>query len=657
MSRLRNALRPGDYVLVGVFAAWLAIRISVALATIAPFAGQLADGPFQLFDAVRRIADGQSIGNDFQFFHGAGVAFLHMPLYALLGGGLFASEISRQLLPLLVVVLATYCGLRLLALSRRSALRAGMVVLLLSEMFLTTLVEPGNGLLSVRSGVAMILLLPIAHAVEKAQGSWGPLRGGLAMGALAGVVFAIATDQGLAVVAGTAVTAVILFRHHLRSLLVVVPAFAVSTAVSMLLLLALLSRSVTGALEAARYPLLDVSADQFWYFGSPPNLFARDFGDLVGQPIIIAALICLAVSVGLVVAARHHLPPQYLPRVTLLLAYGAVSTAPFVAMSYLGYIDPALRVALLVVVSVVVLTWPLWRPEHLVARVALVTATAVAAGSFAAVVWDDVDGRGPVQLAQLARFGVDGTQSLVADGPRLDPFWSDYRDATEADADWDPCQTWYLYAGLAQAHAECFGPQTYDYVIHGLGSHRQEYLDDFVAAEAPYVETISPRLFGYEEWVRSTTWPVYQELLDHYEPFRLSPYTIMWRRVPDNGVQELDRGDFVIDGDTLTAQRPAGPREVMSVHVEYDVEGLSTPTTRLFATPTGTGRFSLPVPVNPHRDEVLFPLFPAEGTPSVSVTTDSAGVLNFRDWQANSATWTAYRLPDTPQWQEFLGAS
>src|SRR5271156_6716948 len=61
------------------------------------FDGAPGDGPFQMFNPLRRIAAGQVGGRDFVFFHGIGVPYLHYPLFALLGGKtLVASELSRQ---------------------------------------------------------------------------------------------------------------------------------------------------------------------------------------------------------------------------------------------------------------------------------------------------------------------------------------------------------------------------------------------------------------------------------------------------------------------------------------------------------------------------------------------------------------------------------
>src|SRR5690348_11157434 len=70
--------------------------LSVGIETAIHFNGPPIDGPFQLYNALRRIVAGQRIGVDFQFFHGAGVPYLHLVPFLLFGRGFFASEVARQ---------------------------------------------------------------------------------------------------------------------------------------------------------------------------------------------------------------------------------------------------------------------------------------------------------------------------------------------------------------------------------------------------------------------------------------------------------------------------------------------------------------------------------------------------------------------------------
>src|SRR4249919_1367301 len=70
---------------------------SIGVDTVFHFKDSALDGPFQLFNGLRRIANGQRLGGTFQVFHGPGVPYLHFIPFLLFGGGFLASEMSRQL--------------------------------------------------------------------------------------------------------------------------------------------------------------------------------------------------------------------------------------------------------------------------------------------------------------------------------------------------------------------------------------------------------------------------------------------------------------------------------------------------------------------------------------------------------------------------------
>ena len=59
------------------------------------FDGDFSDGPFQLFNVLRRIADGQVWGRDFQAFAGIATNWAHLPVFLLAGADFRASEILR----------------------------------------------------------------------------------------------------------------------------------------------------------------------------------------------------------------------------------------------------------------------------------------------------------------------------------------------------------------------------------------------------------------------------------------------------------------------------------------------------------------------------------------------------------------------------------
>src|SRR5215218_4199535 len=90
-------------------AAWVALLVVFLVPALAyaieaslHFSGSGIDGPFQLYNALRRIRAGFQPGVDFQFFHGVGVPYLHYWLFRLLGGQFVDSELARQLVSVFV---------------------------------------------------------------------------------------------------------------------------------------------------------------------------------------------------------------------------------------------------------------------------------------------------------------------------------------------------------------------------------------------------------------------------------------------------------------------------------------------------------------------------------------------------------------------------
>src|ERR1051325_873677 len=80
-----------------LFALLAVISLTIAIETALLFWGGAMDGPFQLYNPLRRIETGLRPGIDFQVFHGLGIPYLHYPFYRLFGRGLEGSELARQL--------------------------------------------------------------------------------------------------------------------------------------------------------------------------------------------------------------------------------------------------------------------------------------------------------------------------------------------------------------------------------------------------------------------------------------------------------------------------------------------------------------------------------------------------------------------------------
>lgn len=149
------------FVYISLFA-WVLDKLGFSAAlSIRPFNGFFANGSFQVLNPLRRIADGQALGVDFQFFHGMLIPYLIYPVYKFFGGDLYGAEVSRYFVTFIATL--TALGTFYLCLIRRwyFVIFLAIHVMLFREEELWT---PSNSLGGLRACFPLIfaalLLLP-----------------------------------------------------------------------------------------------------------------------------------------------------------------------------------------------------------------------------------------------------------------------------------------------------------------------------------------------------------------------------------------------------------------------------------------------------------------------------------------------------------------
>lgn len=369
--RRQPAINYAFFAAVVILVSYAGYFVVIILSKSLMFNGFAADGAFQALNPMRRLAEGYVIGADFNTFHGVGMSLLHLPFYYLFGQGLFASEISRQLLAPLLFVFSTYLFMFVTTKNKKIATIASAVVLAIAganTAMMTMFVLPFTSMLGVRSVLtvfAAILMIrqerlrtplikkvPYLNWLTKYE-FWMAIT--LVAGLLSGTEFGVAAIIAFTLVhmlykigAGT-------WKQRLLSLVRVGIVFIVS----LMLILTIVTHGQP--LTPLVYAFQAIPADQFWYFGAPPNTFLHQ-GNIVKvltEDTSLHILIFYAVA-GTVCTLILHRLKAYRVQVqafVFMLIAGILSL-----VSMLGYYfhSQALslgRLGLLIAVASIIMLW------------------------------------------------------------------------------------------------------------------------------------------------------------------------------------------------------------------------------------------------------------------------------------------------------------
>lgn len=571
----RTALR-----LVAWIAAYVLLCVGllcVGIETAIHFNGPPIDGPFQLYNALRRIIAGQRVGVDFQFFHGAGVPYLHLIPFLLFGRGFFASEVARQVVSVglfaLTFAVVFYAWTRdWLATARLStAAVLATIVLRLDAIYL-----PINSLLGVRStfpilfGVALIL--PLA-----------PRRRSIIAGAVLGGALLFGTEQGLATIAAfVAVRAVLALRTRRWRDGVEEIALTVGAAAGTYVLVVLALGGWRGLKGAASYNFRLVPMDQFWYFGGPPNRFLSRFPQLLELAFVgpwMLAVVVLMVA-ALVRAWRMADAQDRRPLSEAVLAlYAVISMSSILGVLVTVYLEPAVRISIILVLLAVYRSadrlplvkapnwiWRKWRG---------------AAGVLAVLMATLYMRFGALETAALAPLHVVAAHIAGDVPPTMSSSWMEARDVGRhlvdsfTTANGRRPVMWSTYSTIVESSEGLFHP-SFDYIIHALGpENRRRYMEAFAADRPDIVQTLKPSYAVYEEWLEANDWPMYRTLFANYRLVAETEWSYFWEPRPNRGLASrvIAEGPFRPDQSAaeIRVEAPADTLTLLEVRMRYHV--------------------------------------------------------------------------------------
>lgn len=463
------------------------------------FDGYFANGAFQLLNPLRRVMDGQLLGQDFFVFHGIGTVWLHLPIYVLFGQDLQASELSRFVVSPLLHAFASV-WLALVLRRHTDGWTSSLMALLFfaaAAFALGWLFFPQNSLLGTRSA------FPIFVALALAGGS-----GWLRVALLAGAALLVSPEHGIAtIIALGACSGIALLR---RDRITVPSRFLLMAAAGCAIFLLVL-RVTSNGLAAAnlRYALHDIPTDQFWYFGVRPNEYLPgDWSSLLSVGYLTCAALWLG---GLLFAANlwRIRSPFAMPSVFLFVY------ATFGAVSQFGYLAAAnLQGSVRALILLCIFGAVGFHRKLSIATVGLCSLIGILVLGYAdpdaiAYAWPD---RPPVA------------------GEFLSPYWRQHLASVDRLA--PQGAIWSVYAGLPEASRAQYSP-SFDYIIHALGpENRKRYVAAFDSAKPSLVRLDNAKNWKYGRWLISSNWSFYRRVFTGYELAGEDKMATLWKPAP-----------------------------------------------------------------------------------------------------------------------------
>jgi hypothetical protein len=608
---------------------WIAMRVANALTLVIQFNGFPGDGPFQTFNPLRRIAAGQHGGHDFQFFHGLGIPYVLYPIYALGGKTIFSAELSRYSVSLAFFLIALLAILYAASRNVLATIIGAAALLPLSNQY-EALYIPGNSLLGVRSTVPVLfaaaLILPMRRAVRV-----------IVTAVLIAVALFLGTEHGLALIAAFGVMQLLSAWKHrsFHQLLDAVAGIAAGACGYVLILIAI--GGPAGCRNALRFAFRSLPADQFWYFGSPPNTFLSSWSQVFHDPNIIPnfgiAIPIILVVVALFWRSFEESDERVLHAVAFFVIYGLITCAAYLGIAFHGYFLPLQRTmtfgvgALAAYASVV--HAPRWPPR--VRRAATFGLYIFVAILVAADFW--------LNLSDLTVLVMPRYQEYVAMGRRtwFSQRWQWDMAASQRVIGFRPgmgrASIWSTYSGLVEDEYGVFNPAC-DYIIHALGPEdRRTYIETFRRTRPENVQTLGRSLFKYEEWVRDMHWDFYGDLLRDYRIAGVTSHSLWWkrgRRTPL--VQHAGTAIRIVrEREPVPVLLPpyASQYAVAVVSLRYHIHNpwarvpIAGQLPRHLVVVSGAMNL-YPIALAPYRTEAEVPIFLKQGQrPAISIETES----------------------------------
>lgn len=552
-----------------------------------------ANGTFQLYNPLRRLAEGQSIGYDFPFFHGVLVPLLHYPVFAIMGSDLFGAEFAKHFMsPMVFLASSLFFFYAFFRNFQKTVIATAFFTLL--AMHYAYIIDAGNSLIGIRSALPIVVagvMLWKSKRLEQSPRYFNvPYRIIICLVLLALAVLN-GTEHGLAAsIAFFTVVGIKLLRNG-NSVLATLRQLLGYGCALLVLILGFLA-IVTGGhpLEALHYALIDIPGDQGWYFGAPPNSYVT-FQNLIpwiftstALPLNVICGIGLGITIYAIVRKKYSQNIRY-AFVFMLIAGFIVFAAGVLG----GYFMPQAQMVPLVrlsgLIAVATLVTFIFQPSLIISELGnnkkRALALKLARGGallavFAVLVAQAVttirylnfyDPPATIRDARAARHRTDYENSSKNWKERLDAFMP----LIPANATVWSTYTSVYDSSLGQLNAS---PGGEDYIIHALGKERRDaYTEAFVQSESDFAITLKPSYFIYEEWLWGRHEPFYEHLLSHYEIVAKNDAHYLWKRSATPATDAAPSAIIKSDDGRYNISNESDTPKLYSVTMDYAIGG------------------------------------------------------------------------------------
>jgi hypothetical protein len=516
-----------------MIASSLSVWVEVARNWLPP-----VDGPYQTANACRRILAGQVPGRDFVVFHGLGLNWYHVPFYALMGGSIQGTVASYFTAGALVIPIPLIFAARLGGFSWRASMIVGL--LLINVMLVVpgpsyNAVMPGGNMLGTRIALS---LLPVMSALLFMRTKRPVWQSTVAVGAAIGVAMSVSQDQGISLLAGSAMA--FFFAKAIRtnwkiSLAAGVRALLTSATVYLLLVTVM---SAGEPQEYLTFAWKRIPENQFWLFGASSAFFGT-WKDLLNKTfVIVPTVVTVMMWFGALIVRRIGGADRADRGMILpwMAWYAVASLHPLLGYLSGHYFASAMYAALVIVAVSIPSFWHAIQGRIGIRLTALIPAAGVAMAAllcgleFSKNSLRKVLGKSYLPIPSLSY--VNEFDAIVA---QEDPEGRGLTASRQAEVVKNIVgpegKVWSILAGQEREALGVLPKGRHDYIVYVLGDKaRQQWLADFAEADPDWILTTRQSSGGLEQWMNKIYWEWYKEVAIHYEPVMALNQELIWRK-------------------------------------------------------------------------------------------------------------------------------